>query len=119
MTASPATKHSYSVLIEQEPEGQINATLLGWQDCQAKGNTKEEALNKLRQLLTNRLQNTEIVSLELEIPQSQHPWLKFAGMFQDDPDFEDVLADIENYRRKIDENMQEYYRQMDLEENVE
>ncbi len=101
MTPSPATKHSYSVLIEQEPEGQISATLLGWQDCQTKGDTKQEALNKLHQLLTNRLQNTEIVSLEVEIPQSQHPLLKFAGMFQDDPDFEEVLTDIETYRREI------------------
>ena len=63
------------------------------------------------------LRNTEIVSLEIEIPQSEHPWMKFAGMFKDDPNFEDVLADIKSYRREIDENMQEYYRQLDAEED--
>lgn len=110
------TKHSYKVLIEHQPEGQVSATVLEWQDCKVKGATKEEALNKLRHLLTNRLQNTEIVSLEIEIPQSEHPWMKFAGMFKDDPDFEDVLADIKSYRREVDENMQEYYRQLDAEE---
>lgn len=110
------TKHSYEVLIEYQPDGEVSATVLGWQDCQVQGATKEEALNKLRQLLTSRLQNKEIVSLDIEIPQSQHPWLKFAGMFKDDPDFEDVLADIEAYRREVDENSQEYYRQLDAEE---
>jgi predicted RNase H-like HicB family nuclease len=111
------TKHSYEVLIEHQPEGEVSATVLGWQDCQVQGATKEEALNKLRQLLTSRLPNTEIVSLEIEIPQSEHPWLKFAGMFKDDPDFEDVLADIEAYRREVDQNSLEYYRQLNAEED--
>jgi predicted RNase H-like HicB family nuclease len=111
------TKHSYEVLIKYQPEGEVSATVLGWQDCQVQGATKEEALNKLRQLLTSRLQNTEIVSLDIEIPQSEHPWMKFAGMFKDDTDFEDVLADIEAYRREVDEDSEEYYRQLDAEED--
>lgn len=118
MTPSPLTKHSYEVLIEHQPEGQVSAMVLGWQDCRVEGETKEDALNKLRQLLNNRLQNTEIVSLDVSIPESEHPWMKFAGMFNDDPDFDDVLADIEAYRREVDEDMQEYYRQMDEEEKV-
>jgi hypothetical protein len=116
ITSTPLTKQSYDVLIEYQSEGQVNATVLGLQDCQVKGVNKEDALNKLRQLLNNRLQNTEIVSLDLSIPQSKHPWMKFAGMFKDDPDFEDVLADIEAYRHEIDENMQTYYEQLDGEE---
>jgi predicted RNase H-like HicB family nuclease len=116
ITPPPSTKHSYEVLIEHQPEGQVSATLLGWQDCQVQGATKEEALNKLRHLLTTRLQNTEIVSLDIEIPNSEHPWMKFAGMFKDDPDFEDVLADIKAYRREVDEELSEYYRQLDAEE---
>ncbi len=118
MNTSPITKHNYEVLIEYESEGQFIATVLGWQDCQVKGKTKEDALNKLRQLLNNRLQNSEIVSLDLSIAESEHPWMKFAGMFKDDPDFEDVLADIEAYRREIEENMQEYYDKIHEEEKV-
>ena len=116
ITPSLSTKHSYKVLIEHQPEGKISAIVLGWQDCQVQGATKEEALNKLRQLLTTRLQNTEIVSLDIEIPFSEHPWMKFAGMFKDDPDFEDVLADIQSYRRELDEEMEEYYRKLDSQE---
>ena len=59
------TKHSYKVLIEHQPEGQVSATVLEWQDCKVKGATKEEALNKLCHLLTNRLQNTQILHQKL------------------------------------------------------
>jgi len=43
-----------------------------------------------------------IVPLEIEHPHSGHPWLKFAGMFKDDPLFDDVLTEIEAYRRELD-----------------
>jgi len=33
------------------------------------------------------------------------PWIKYAGMFSDDPDFDDFLAEIEAYRREIDADM--------------
>jgi predicted RNase H-like HicB family nuclease len=109
-----SNKRSYDVLIENKIPGEINATVLGWPDCQAHGSTKEEALERLSKLLTARLQNTEIISLEIELPKLENPWMKFAGMFKDDPDFEEVLADIASYRNKLDE---EYYHQLDAEEN--
>ena len=99
------TKHSYEILIENKPKGVFTATVLGWQDCRAEGETKEDAVNKLRQVLNDRLHNKEIVSLEIEIPDSEHPWMQFAGMFKDDPDFDDVLADIKAYRHQLDEDI--------------
>ena len=33
---------------------------------------------------------------------SEDPWVKYAGMFKDDPDFDDFLAEMEAYRREID-----------------
>ena len=57
------------------------------------------------------MQNTEIVSLEIDLPKLEHPWMKFAGMFKDDPEFEEVLADIAAYRHELDLEQEEYYRQ--------
>jgi hypothetical protein len=115
---NPSTKHRYEVLIENPVEGEVSATVLGWQDCQARASTKAEALEQLRKLLTARLQNTEIVSLEIDLPKPEHPWMKFAGIFKDDPDFEDVLADIAAYRHDLDREQEDYYRQLDAEEEV-
>jgi predicted RNase H-like HicB family nuclease len=101
-TNTLTNKHNYDVLIEQKGQNKVTATVLGWQDCQTEGATKEEALNKLRQILTTRLQQTEIVSLEIQLPQPEHPWSKFAGMYQNNPLFPEVLEDIKAYRQQLD-----------------
>ncbi|MEQ8539798.1 MAG: hypothetical protein RIB93_20390 [Coleofasciculus sp. D1-CHI-01] len=44
--------------------------------------------------------------------------MKFAGMFKDDPDFEAVLADIATYRHELDQEQENYYHQLDAEEEV-
>ncbi|WP_235526441.1 hypothetical protein [Nostoc piscinale] len=44
--------------------------------------------------------------------------MKFAGKYKDDPQFDDMLADIAEYRRELDAEMAEYYRQLDSEEEV-
>ncbi len=39
-----------------------------------------------------------------EINPSQQPWLKTAGIFKDDPHFEDVKHYINEYRQEIEES---------------
>ena len=93
---------TYYVQVENGRRGSYTATVLGWPDCTAQGATREEALTRLRQTLTRRLAQAEIVSMELEHPPPGHSWLKFAGMFKDNPLFDDVLAEVEAYRRELD-----------------
>jgi len=65
------------------------------------GPTREEALAKLRDQLDARLKNgAEIVGLE--VPAPPNPWVEFAGMFKDDPLFDDWQKAIEEYRREVD-----------------
>ncbi|MEH2086456.1 hypothetical protein [Nostoc sp.] len=109
-------KLNYDVLIENKPDGGVSATVLGLPDFKGSGVTKEEALEKLIQLLQER--KPEIVTLEIEPPQTEHPWMKFAGMFKDDPQFDEMLAYIEADRRELDSQMEEYYRQLDAEDET-
>ena len=66
--------------------------------------TRQQALAKLQALLAKRLSKAEIV--EVEIPQAssetEHSWKRFAGMFEDEPLFDEVLEEIEAHRREID-----------------
>ncbi len=111
-------KLNYSILIEAKENG-YQATVWGLPDCQVFATTKEEAINNLHELMENRLQNVEIVIQETEKPiTSEHSWMKFAGKYKDDPQFDDMLADIEAYRRELDAEMEEYYRQLDAEEEI-
>ncbi|BAY80170.1 hypothetical protein NIES25_66580 (plasmid) [Nostoc linckia NIES-25] len=116
-TDDSLSKVSYSVLVEAK-EGGYQATVWGLPDCQVFSATREEALQNLHELVNSRFQNLEIVTQEIAAAKSEHPWMKFAGKYKDDPQFDDMLADIEAYRRELDAEMEEYYRQLDIEEEV-
>jgi hypothetical protein len=71
----------------------------------AEGETREEVLAKLREQLQARLRDgAEVVTLEVAERLTGNPWVEFAGMFQDDPYFEEWQQAIADRRRKIDED---------------
>jgi hypothetical protein len=71
----------------------------------AEGATREEAVVKLELLLRDRLSNgVEIVAAEVPARMVENPWVKYAGMFKDDPMFAEVLEIMQENRRKDDED---------------
>ena len=69
----------------------------------AQGSTPDEALHKLRELIQARLvDGTQIVSLEISA--SEHPLAPFAGMFKDDPLFDEWQQAIAEYRQQAEED---------------
>lgn len=65
--------------------------------------TREEAMAKLREEVAVRLQNgTQLVALDVVEPAPENPWVKYAGMFKDDPMFKDVCRIMEENRKKDD-----------------
>ncbi len=97
---------TYSVLVEENGSDAFQATVLGLPDCRAVAATRDLALARLREALAQRLANAEIFEVEVELPQQahrkEHSWKRFAGMFENDPLFEEVLEDIEAQRREDD-----------------
>ena len=53
---------------------------------------------------------------ENESEEKEHPWMKFYGKYEDDPQFDEMLAYIEEDRRQLDPEMEEYYRKLDEKE---
>jgi len=96
-----------NVLVQPCPEKGYTAIVLGWPDFVVEAQTKEEALEKVRAELAHRLAKGEIISLDIAPANGEHPWMKFAGMWKDDPMFEEVLEDIKAYRKEIDKEWQE------------
>lgn len=69
----------------------------------AEGATRQEAISKLRELLSARTGNgSEVMILNLPGKASPNPWVEFAGMFKDDPYFDDVVEIMAENRRKMD-----------------
>jgi hypothetical protein len=97
-----ATPYTYDILIEAQPDGTHQASVLGWADCRAVAATAAEAVSQVKELLSDRMTQGQIVRVKIEVPPTEHPWLKFAGIFKDDPMFDEVLEHIEQYRRALD-----------------
>lgn len=109
------SKLTYTVMVEQK-EGNYQATVWGLPEIQATGETKETVLKSINQLLTARLEKVEVVSDKIDLPaKAEHPWMKFAGMFKDDTDFDKMLKFIEEDRRQLDAEMEAYYQKLDAE----
>lgn len=86
------------VLVERIGDNGYRAEPLGFR---AEGSTQEEALTKLKEQIQARLQRGAAL-VSLEVAGSEHPLAKFAGMFKDDPDFQEVLEIMAENRRKMD-----------------
>ena len=100
---------TYYVTVENGTANRYTATVIGWPNCVAEGTTREEAVARVKQRFTERLHQVEIVPIEVEsthldltMVNAAHPWAKFAGMYQANPLFDEVLASVQAYRRTID-----------------
>lgn len=93
---------TYTVAVEQKTNTKWTAKALGWTDCWAEGRTRLEALENLEKMIVEQLAKAEIVQMEIPLPKPENPLLALAGKYKDDPDFDDVVAAIQDYRREID-----------------
>lgn len=92
----------YDVLVEKNGEDGYTAQLLVWPACIARAATREEALQQVRIQLLERLAKAEIVTLSFTEQEINNPWIKFAGMWKDNPDFDEFQAAIQRHRRELD-----------------
>ncbi len=123
--SNPAStsKYTYNVSLETQIDGSYIARVLGWTDCQVSAATSTEAVAKVKQLLSDKIAHTQIVQIEVystssigdDTPQRLHseqeasqqknlhnPWLTSAGIFKDDPYFDEMLMHVEQYRKELD-----------------
>jgi predicted RNase H-like HicB family nuclease len=94
---------TYKVLLENTPDGQSSATILDFPDCQSTAATAQEAVNQVQNRLTERLATAKIVSIEVPTPLVVNPWIKFSGIYQNDPDFAEIAAVIRAERNPTED----------------
>lgn len=87
---------NWNILVENADDGSTIATVLEVPNLQTSDTTRQGAVEKAKQLLQKRLAKAEIVQISLMTgsSSSENPLLKFAGVFQDDPDFEDIMNNL-------------------------
>ncbi|MDJ0727943.1 MAG: hypothetical protein QNJ38_22815 [Prochloraceae cyanobacterium] len=90
----------WNILLESKDDGLTVATVLEVPDLQTTDKTKQGAIEKIRQLLKQRLAKAEIVQIETPIRSvsQKNNLMKFAGIFANDPDFQDIISQIQAER---------------------
>lgn len=89
-------------LIRQIPDGGFRASTF---DVSADGSTPEGAVEALKDRLRPLLDSApQIVDFEMMVRGEEHPLAEYAGMFRDNPLFDEWQQAIEDYRRQIDED---------------
>lgn len=67
----------------------------------AHGATREEALERVRDQLRAKLaEGSEVVSVAVDEP--VNPWLKLAGVHENDPHYQDYLNAVADYRQQVE-----------------
>lgn len=102
---------TYYVAVENISALRYAATIVGWPNCMAEGDTRDEAIARVKKQFAERLNQVEIVPIEIEssapkitAKESVHPWGEFAGMHLENPLFDDVLSAIQQSRHEMDED---------------
>jgi hypothetical protein len=96
-------KLALNILIKDEQDGQVSATVLGLPEYRVLRSDRTSAIAELQQKLAHALSEGEVMALEVEIPKPEHPWQRFAGMYQASELFESVLENIATQRQLFNE----------------
>ncbi|MBF0227183.1 MAG: hypothetical protein HQK76_17190 [Desulfobacterales bacterium] len=89
------------VLLTQKDKKFI-ARVCQYPEIVAEDYTEEGVLVAARSKLKRFLSGGKIVKIDIESESYEHPWLKYAGMFADDSDWEQFQESLKQYRKEID-----------------
>jgi len=93
---------NWNILLESVTDGQTTATVLELPAFQVTAGDRQTALDQIQQLLKQRLANAEVVPVSIPTAEDDsNPWLKFGGIFKDDPDFAAIAQSIEQERQEV------------------
>jgi len=89
------------ILIERVPGVGFRSEVSVPASLQAEGVTEEEVVNKLQQQQQAQLDAGGQLAI-LQVPKKRKTLMGFAGMFKDDPYFDEVVEIIAERRRQMD-----------------
>ena len=91
-----------SVILEHLNENGYRATAMVPMPLVAEAPTRKEAVEKIQSLVREKLARVEVIQVAVPSSTEPNPWLAIAGTWQNHPDVDAVMGNIEAYRREID-----------------
>lgn len=99
LSSSPLT---LTLLLETLDSGKISASIFEFPNYRVEADTKEKAIDELKTAFLERFQNIEAIPWNVPLPVSEPAWKQFAGIFKDDPDFQEIMDAIRAERDSDD-----------------
>ena len=94
----------YNVLLTRQSNSLYTARVLSLPDLVVSGTDDTEVLARVRAAIAHIQANSRLVQVEApplaEIPDD--PWLRFASMWEEDPDWDLFQSEIQSFREAID-----------------
>jgi hypothetical protein len=91
-----------SVILEKIEENGYRASAFVPAPMVAEAATRDEAVDRIRAMLSERLAGTEVIQVAVPATTKPNPWLAIAGTWRDRPDMDQVMENIQTYRREVD-----------------
>lgn len=92
-----------TVLVERLDEEKYRASTGYPLVIESEGKSRDEAVERLRKRALERLERSELVQVSIADDRNINPWVKYAGLWKDHPDFEAFLENIAEYRQTGDD----------------
>ncbi|WP_019498535.1 hypothetical protein [Pseudanabaena sp. PCC 6802] len=115
-TQTTASRLRVTLQLEVQASGTIVASVVEFPDCRVEAATREAAIAGAQATFLERIAYIETILWDVALPseqltgnlkgfkpRSENPWTKFAGIFQDDPDFAEIAAAIRAERNVEDD----------------
>ena len=90
-----------TVLVERLDERRYRASTSYPITMESEGCSRDEAVERLRDQAAERLNGGELVHLMIPGAPDDNPWLTYAGIWKDHPDFDAVMENIAEYGRTV------------------
>jgi hypothetical protein len=106
LNATPTLPLKMTLVLESLASGQIAASILEFPNCRVEATTKEAAIAQIRHdavALLNRIEFMPLYISSDELNRSASPWIKYAGMFKNDPDFAEIAVAM-RAEREVDDD---------------
>ncbi len=87
----------YQVFVQSQDEQHFIASIVGMPNLTVEGATEEEAISKVKSALEAQLARGKFISIEVDSKTESNeavPQMKYAGIFENDPTFDDFMEKL-------------------------
>ncbi|NEQ83746.1 MAG: type II toxin-antitoxin system HicB family antitoxin [Moorea sp. SIO2I5] len=87
----------YQVFVQSQADDNFVASVIGMPNLTVEGKTESEAILKVKSALEAQLTRGKFVTIEVNVdlqPNATTPQMKYAGIFANDPTFDDFMEKL-------------------------